>query len=204
MLGVSMTLIRRWLLSALLVACGGTGGDDGGPTPEDGGADARVTDADGGRRDAATTDGGRQDAGPPPPDAGPVPPEIHLGTGQLEFEPLPEDGTLELRRGGQGGVHLDVAVRIEGVAIERVTLRYFGYDAESGLRIFLPTARSLGPTDVVADDGGLVRAGDRLVLDETRVEQTEIVGVPVRIDVVLETPEGDLMDSAVVTVVDEV
>ncbi len=200
MLG-AMTSRWCWLLTACL-ACGGADlADDGGVEPPgDAGVDpvdATVTDATT-ASDAAPFDGGPED------DAGTPEPSVSLGTGQLDFEPIPSDGELELARGGQGGVHLYVAARVVAVEPDRLITRYFGYDAESGLRIFIPTSRSLDPTDVIDEGGSFVRAGDRLILDETRVDQTEIVGRQIRIEVVVEAPDGDLTDSAIITVVDEI
>lgn len=199
----AMTRPRPWLLLAFVAACGGASPDpDGGPEATDAGEDAAVG-RDGGMRDgfvsvdAFTPDAGSQDAGL-------LEPSVTLGTGQLDFEPLPSDGTLELTRGGQGGVHLDVGARIFAVEPDRLVLRYFGYQAESGLRIFLPTARSLDPDDVIDEGDSVVRPGDRLVLDETRVDQVAIVGMQIRIEVVVEAPDGALTDSAIITVVDEI
>ena len=199
-------MASRWcmLLTACL-ACGGGLEPDGGTEPLDAGADGGASTTDGGPlNDGSLVDASAEDAAPPEPDAGPPDPSVTLGTGQLDFEPLPSDGTLELVRGGQGGVHLTVAARIVGVEPDATVIRYFGYQADGGLRIFLPTSRSLDPTDVLDVGDAYVRANDRLILDETRVDQLSIVGMQIRIEVTLEAPDGLLTDSAVVTVVDEI
>lgn len=192
-----MTSRRCWLLIACM-ACGGADLE-----PDGGHRDASIDVPDAGRDGLVEADAAPTDAGPPM-DFGTPEPSVILGTGQLEFEPIPSDGELELTRGSQGGVHLYVAARVFAVEPDRLIARWFGYDAESGLRIFLPVSRSLDPTDVLDEGGSFVRAGDRLILDETRVDQTEIVGRQIRIEVVVEAPDGDLTDSAVITVVDEI
>ena len=196
---------RCCLLLAAAMACGGPSLDgDGDPstdqgTPPDGGHDGGVEPAP---TDAATVDA-FDDGGDLEPDQGTTEPSVTLGTGETAFEALPSDGNLELTRGSQGGVHLYVGARIVGAEPNAWILRYFGYRADDGLRIFRPTSRFLDSTDVIDEGDAVVRAGDRLILDETRVDQIAIVGMQVRIEVQLETPEGLLTDSALVTVVDE-
>lgn len=196
------------MVALVLVACG----DDDGIGPADLGAtpDAFVEESDGGSIDGGVPADGAlpSDAAPTdaaPPDLGPPPRGIVLGTGQLDWEPLPADGTLELVQGSQGGVHLTLALQLWDLDPDRMWLRYRGFLAETGEEVFTPTERIIGRGGVLLKDDHLVRAGDRLVLDELLLPRGELIGQDVRIEAVAEPETGEPVHaSVVVTVVDEV
>ncbi len=199
-----------WLVLALaLVACGDddSAPSDLGPAEPDAFADGGGMPVDAAPMDAGEPLDGATDAASPdggPPDLGPPTPAIVLGTGQLDWEALPADGTLELDQGSQGGVHLTLALQLWSVDPNRLLLRYEGFDAETDEALFLPLERLIGPGGVLEKDDHLVRAGDRLVLDEVVIGRADLIGKDVRLEVVATPDGGDpLSTSAVVTVVDE-
>jgi hypothetical protein len=69
-----------------------------------------------------------------PPDAGPPPAWVEIGTGESAFEPLAAEADLLLEAGPQGGHHFFLHARMMGLAPEGGTTRFRVYD-EGGTRV---------------------------------------------------------------------
>ncbi len=179
--------LRCLALLFALAACGDDGGADGDPI------DAFVADAV--MVDAAASDASG--------DAGLPAQRIDIGTGQLDYEPLPEDRSIELVQGAQGGVHIDLALRIWGVAPDDLLLRYEGFVADTDEEVFVPVERLLNADRIVDNGDYLLRAGDRLILDEALLPREELVGREVRVEVTATPPDASpLVGIATVVIVD--
>lgn len=100
----------------------------------------------------------------PLPDSAPEP-WLELGTGQLEYQPLEDGGTIELVYGPQGGWHVDVSARFGALELGQATLQYSASDATSGVALNLPYQAIVDSERVLPQADGWLRLGDRVVFD---------------------------------------
>lgn len=90
--------------------------------------------------------------------------EHHLGAGRVDFVPIPPEGSVEIVSGPQGGLHLELTVRLFHLDPEGLILDYEVRDAESAEPLSI-AARYAISADRALDRGDhLLRVGDRAVL----------------------------------------
>lgn len=147
------------------------------------------------------------EVGAPDPGRAPTPagvfgePVVELGTGVAGFVALTDGDPVELVAGLQGGWHLDVSVRFDGMGPDGVLLVYEAVD-ESASRISYVTQALLEERAVIeVASGGWERVGDRVVLD--LIDATSLVGSTVVLRVTAELGGQTWSDERRVTVVDD-
>lgn len=132
---------------------------------------------------------------------GPV--TLEIGEGPSGFD-LREDGsTMRLRRGVQGGEHLDVAFRVHGVSANALELRVRATRVSDDVMVSARLVRELSEGRVQFEDDHFIRFGDQLralpeygrdVLDGEQVRITATMtpgsGAPVEASIVV-TLEAD-------------
>jgi hypothetical protein len=131
------------------------------------------------------------------PDAGPevryVEPRIVAGAGLSAFMALADGDPVEIIAGPQGGWHLDLGARIEGVpamGLLRYTLRN-----DAGVVVSLPAEYAVDPARVMPSGEGWTRVGDRAVLDVRSPD--EVSGRPLTLDVRFTTNLGRVLEAHV-------
>lgn len=134
--------------------------------------------------------------------SGAAQPAIELGTGLSAWQELADGGSLELVAGFQGGWHVDVSVRGEGLAPDDLWLNYEARDARSGAALSFVTQARLNEANVLRDDDGLwLRLGDRVVFDIEGPES--LVGHEVCLAVTATSATWGGEDERCVVIVDE-
>jgi hypothetical protein len=126
---------------------------------------------------------------------------IELGTGLTAWQTLAEGDPLELVAGFQGGWHVDVSVRGQGLEPSELWLRYEAREPQSDASLSFVTHSLLSNNNVLATDEGWLRLGDRVVFDIAGPEL--VVGSAVCLVVVASSPSWESEDRRCVTIVDE-
>ena len=130
-------------------------------------------------------------------------PRIELGTGFVDFVPLPDDGgTIEIIYGPQGGWHFNVTSRFWDIAPDELTLTYEVRHAGEAEIVNYVANYMLNARRVIDVGDHFVRVGDRTVLD-IRSPQ-EVAGRTMQIEVRALAADGTELarDGRVVTAVD--
>lgn len=168
-------------------------------------ADAGLAPNDSGMPEMGTFDQGAGDQGGTDPgdmaDAGvSVELDVELGEGLTTFRDVPPTGgTIELVRGAQGGLHVDLAVRVRGFEPESLTLVYGASTAE---RTFGEVTYNVNRGRKFFPAGNAwERSGDRLVLNV--VEEELIVGQEVGFTIQMIVDGQEVQDGRTMRVVDE-
>jgi hypothetical protein len=112
-------------------------------------------------------------------------PLIEIGTGDADsFAALPDEGAeLELSRGTQGGFHVDLALRIQGIDPDGMTLSWSLRDRVTGAALGPDGSFSLRRRRLEEKNGTWIRVGDRAVLDIG--DPNQVVGSSVRLTAML-------------------
>jgi hypothetical protein len=126
-------------------------------------------------------------------DAPLVAPRVVAGTGLSAFVPLADEDRVEIVAGPQGGWHIDVGARVEGLPAMGL-LRYRLLD-ERGAVVSRPAEFAVDPGRVVPDGTAWVRLGDRVVLDVSVLE--ELSGRSVTLEVRFTTQLGRVVETRV-------
>ncbi len=132
----------------------------------------------------------------------PVKPTIELGAGLSDWQPLADGDPVELIAGLQGGWHIDVGVRGEGIEPDGLLLHYEARDPTTEVSLSHVTTGLLDENNVLWTDEGWLRLGDRVVFT---IEGPEaVVGSEVCLFVTVASIVGwEGEDSRCVTIVDE-
>lgn len=123
----------------------------------------------------------------------PIEPHVELGTGTSSFVPLEPEAPLDLVYGPQGGWHVDVAIRCDGVDPEGALLTYAAEGPEGDF-LHYPVTATLMPALVFDTDTGWERLGDRIVFDIDQPE--DVLGAMLTLHVQVENG-GDLTADSV-------
>ena len=91
-------------------------------------------------------------------------PWVELGTGTTSFKSLADGDTIAIVHGPQGGWHLDATLWFGGFGPAGVTLGYEALNANAE-RVSFVTEAMLFASNVLPNDDGWHRVGDRVVLD---------------------------------------
>lgn len=102
-----------------------------------------------------------------------VDPVLEVGTGVTRFEPLSEGQSIPMIAGAQGGWHLWVAVRSQGLSASRLRLEVATAPVESGR----PRQSSIHVLDLEPRDGWHERAGITAVLSVPECFQDRSVSI---------------------------
>lgn len=145
-----------------------------------------------------TQESDTQDSGTEQPDVEPL---LELEAGLTECRPLVDGDPVELVAGFQGGWHVDLCVRGEGLAPDGLWLDYEARDPQTGASLSYETQALLGENNVLWTDEGWLRLGDRVVFDIEAPEQ--VVGSEVCLFVEVDGESWSGEDSRCVTIVDE-
>jgi hypothetical protein len=151
---------------------------------------------------SACPGGGGSDAGPDAGDdagdATPVPIESELGIADDGFAELPEDPTLEVVSGFQGGFHIEPALRIAEPSVEEfiTVVEYTVTDVDSGevLSVDSFSYRVRHRAWNHEPGVGYTRSWEQVILDV--VDGDEAAGRTVRVDVRVEVEETHAVGSA--------
>ncbi|NVB39879.1 hypothetical protein G6O69_18695 [Pseudenhygromyxa sp. WMMC2535] len=127
--------------------------------------------------------------------------EIELGLGPVDWRALEEGDPVELVAGLQGGWHVDLAVRGEGLEPGGLWLRYEARDPSTGAALSYVTEALLDEGNVLETDEGWLRVGDRVVFTIDGPEV--VVGAEVCLFVTVTKGSWEDEDSRCVTIVDE-
>ena len=129
-------------------------------------------------------------------------PRVELGIGQLAFQPLRDGDTIELVHGLQGGWHLDLSARFAHVAPQAFTITYTATRRSDGELISFDARYAVKARRLQRDDaGGLLRLGDRVVLNIDA--PSEVVDEDLDIEIVARGDAGaELTLQRIITVVD--
>ena len=114
---------------------------------------------------------------------------LELGTGSWRFEPLEDGETLELVRGAQGGWHVWLSVRVEGMAGEPPPLRFTMQpsDESRGADSFEVALRF----DPPREDGARQLVGYTGIVSDPAC----LVGELLRVEVEMPGPDGAMLRS---------
>ena len=135
------------------------------------------------------------------PDAD-VPARVELGEGTSRFEMLTDGQDVELVAGVQGGFHINLTGRLFGFALDGITLDYEAVPVGGTTPISMPTELVLDESDFVPDSGGVLRAGDFLIMEVE--EPSEVVGMELEVTLTATDTTGrSVSDTRQVRVVDE-
>lgn len=104
----------------------------------------------------------------------PAPAELIIGTGETGFEPLAQDQDVTLVRGPQGGVHLWMSLRAQGLQPQKVWL-----DVETQLGQERRQSRNITALEQKEDCAELI--GWPVILDERLFVDGDTVGINVRL-----------------------
>lgn len=126
---------------------------------------------------------------------------IELGTGLTQWQTLAEGDSIELVAGPQGGWHVDVSVRGEGLEPDGLWLYYEAVDPRDDSELSFVTSSLLSESSVLFDDEGWLRLGEWVVFDIEGPE--DVVGTEVCLVVTAVGMDWEGEDRRCVTVVDE-
>lgn len=145
-------------------------------------------------------DGAEEPDAGPQVDAGGA--RVELGEGTSRFETLTDGQDVELIAGVQGGYHINLTGRLYGFALDDVTLDYEAVPVGATAPISMPTQLVLDASDFVPDSGGVLRAGDFLIMEvET---PADVVGMELDVTLTVTDAAGETAsDTRRVRVVDE-
>ncbi len=115
-------------------------------------------------------------AGCPEPEPTGDPLRFEVGTG-LQFTPIEEGGTLELVRGGQGGQHVFVSMRVWDLTTVRARVEMSLERTSDGVRVSSPYSVDLRFSQSMMDGEPAELEGLLLMVPDSR----EVVGQQVRL-----------------------